>query len=525
MTSRYLTCLGVLALLCVEVNAQSELNWSDATYSLTVRDGELNGPGAERLMHDAGLSQFVIFGEQHGVKGLPEVVAASFRQLFSQGYRYLALEMDPWLATRINADGIDTALHDAPHSLAFDYNDEILMMKSFHSIVGTEHSIWGLDQPVTAIHSYERLSQILPTRDARRKARGLFLKAAIQAGGYLKQNNSLDLARLRQAVDTDLPAEAELILSSVETSMKIYVSYLAGQRGDGPRGVSDGWREQYMKDLLQQRLDQAEGDSDRIPKVIFKMGGAHLMEGIGPNGVETLGEFAQQIATGNNLDALNIGIRAWNDDSGVPETVFAGENTIVLIDTRKLRSDIDLSQEATLSERLRRDISQFDSLIYLHNPLRDSNSHTRKHEIAFRNNLIYRVAFMLLPLAVMLTTIIPWGRVLFAKIRHRVVAPSMIPLLPWAILGISATGIAALVGLQISRFLAAASPEASALSGSSIPLAVTIVAGCIVCGLGLLTLSRRWWTAAVRTHFLIVCIATCALLGSCVWWNLGGMLG
>ena len=293
------------------------------------------------------------------------------------------------------------------------------MLRSVESqFSGIGDVFWGLDQPINAIHPYSRLAEILPTAAARRAAQGLFLKAALQGGQYLDHDNSNDFTVLRQLAGPELSDEAALILDSLQVSMQIYVAYHAKER-NGTTWVSDSVREQYMKDRLDAKLLEAKELGDTIPKAIIKMGGAHIMEGVGTNGVLTLGDHAEKIANSNDLEALHIGIRRFTTDSPLPDSIFTRDGSIALVDANALRASLPESSTDEAEQRLLRSLRQFDALIYLRDAPEDQKTEVRQNEVAFRRSMLTKVALLLVPLLVLASLGWPLLRQLWSVFSKR----------------------------------------------------------------------------------------------------------
>jgi len=183
--------------------APNDLNAYIAQTALPIRipDGVLAGTGGDWLA-DAADGRFLLFGEQHGVAGAPNIIAAVAARTSPD---VMVLETDPWMAARFSTQPTDTVLRDAPYSLAFNYDDEVAFLTALGETGGLE--FWGVDQPTTAIHPFETLSK---TTDHGRIYRGLMLKAALKAGEYLRQDHRADFVRLTQRIAQSEAEQAHL---------------------------------------------------------------------------------------------------------------------------------------------------------------------------------------------------------------------------------------------------------------------------------------------------------------------------
>ena len=107
----------------------------------------LRGPGALWLLDRARECQYVMFGEQHGVEGIAQLVEAVYGDLQTSGFEYLALEIGPWISERLSQDGVTATIQRFPHSIAFDYDGDIQLMRFAESTSSNRgQTIWGMDQ-------------------------------------------------------------------------------------------------------------------------------------------------------------------------------------------------------------------------------------------------------------------------------------------------------------------------------------------------------------------------------------------
>jgi hypothetical protein len=66
------------------------------SYPLSLAPNKLDGPGVDFPREKAGHAQFILVGEEHNVKQVPEFTAARFAMLHQCcGFDYLGLESDP----------------------------------------------------------------------------------------------------------------------------------------------------------------------------------------------------------------------------------------------------------------------------------------------------------------------------------------------------------------------------------------------------------------------------------------------
>lgn len=499
-----------------------EIVWAKHTYALELAANRIQGPAIDWIRRSASDCQFVLFGEQHGVAGLPEIVSAIYSELQPEGFDSLIMERGPWVAQQLSRRGVSVTLREFPHAVAFDYDGEVQLLRNVESLFnGKGDAFWGVDQSLTAIHGLKRLSEILPTHASRRAANGLFLKDALQGGRFLSQENSADIKMLRQLAGAKIGKEAELILGALETSQSIFVAYHRKQRDARGVGVSDILREQYMMDQFDHYVSESTRFGQPHPKCIVKMGGAHVMEGIGPNGVRTLGDHLQQVATANGLDALHIAIRSHSPDSGWSEQVFV-DGPLVLIDTHSLRDFVSESSATGVLTKLVRDISQYDAVLLMKDAASDTSVEIKGYEDDFKRGLLSSLAVLLFPVVTTISLVIPFARKLWRGAKQ----PELLsPFHPWVLVGFLSIASIGVIILQVLRIRRWQTPEWSALANGPWMLGLECLSILLPLYLFVMMIKNSWWSGTQRVHFAF---ASAGLIGLALfshWWHLGRMLG
>src|SRR6516225_3346681 len=125
------------------------------SYSISLQDGVLLGPGMQFLVRSTGNSQFVLFGEEHNVKEFPKFLTALFAFLHqNHAFNYLALESDPVSAhvasvapLRGDAQALAEYIKKYPNAMTFRTDQELRMLADVSRLsTGRGDAIWGLDQ-------------------------------------------------------------------------------------------------------------------------------------------------------------------------------------------------------------------------------------------------------------------------------------------------------------------------------------------------------------------------------------------
>ncbi|WP_424963196.1 hypothetical protein [Ekhidna sp.] len=472
---------------------------SQSIYPISVNENDYQGSGVKWIIDRADSCQFVLFGEQHGVKGVAEFVIFINKQLDKKGFDYLALETDGWTTSKSAKLGIDKFTRKYPHSIAFDSNGDLELMQSAVDMhPDLETPIWGLDQMQTAIHPFQRLIELANTNEQKKVARGAFLKATLKMGRYTRQNHQKDLEVLKQVFEGNPSEEKDQILKELQQTMEIFTKWM----DPNTRQESVAIREELMKANLDNYLK-----SDPDAKVLFKIGGAHTMYGVGPNGVLTLGDHVQKIAKQNGQKTLSISIRRYNPENAiVPDSVFNNAN-MILIDSKKY---LQTDPETSFHEEL----TMFDAIIYLKDAGYAGKSINRTYEKAFRNNFIKSLVPLIICVIVCLITIFVF---IIKKIRKKSTSLS-IP-------SIASFLSIFLIVIQILKMRSAES--AAVITTSMTPLLIHVSFG--IFGLYFIYQSLHLFKnegveVRHKIFYALFTISFLVLSYSIHYWNIGGML-
>ncbi len=298
--------------------------------------------------------------------------------------------------------------------------------------------------------------------------------------------------------------------------MEIYTTWYAGQAGSISTQVSVEKREQFMKEQLETYLSNMPRSLDP-PRAIFKLGGAHTMYGIGPNGVSTLGEYVRLLAKDNGTQTLSVSLQRFNPAYSLVDSTAFSESSVLLLDLGQWREGIDSLELSDSQERTAR---QFDAIIYFKDAPQASKSRIKVWEAEFRSRLIRS----LIPLGILaligLTGIIP-------LIRLRKRKGDAWPKSPWWILALSFVTLIASLVIQILWIRGYPNPS-SDLFPASVSLwlyGALALAGIYFCLVTLRSWRKDWWNLGSRIYYLILVGSFLALSYLAYYWNLGGMLG
>jgi len=502
-------------------------------YPVSASDTGFSGPGMDWIIDSAEGTQFVMFGEQHAVDAIPRFVADAYERLHAEGFDHLALETGPWIALMLSSLPVDEVIERYPYSITFDYDGELELLRRAQALGNPDSGrlFWGIDQVITAIHPYERLVEISSGPRGARMARGFFLKATFKAGQYLRQGHYYDTGALRGVFEPLPGSETEMIIDGVEVSMRIFTLYRQERIDE-----SVAMRESYMGELLRAQHDNAAVPGAPLPRAVFKMGGAHIMEGIGPNGIPTLGDFAQKLATTHGSDALNLGIRSYYEDLfPLPAEIIAGRDAI-LIDYRALRplltTDPDTGEPtgplASLSDEARGEIQGFDAVIYLQTPPTAPDDEIRSAIEAWIQRTLTRVAPVATCLVILLTAL-AWPLITMTRaIRRTEKVPDDAPAWAGLIAALFAITATVLMVWQVLVILRNPLTEPIGLQPASlapVPFLLLVAGALAMTYYAVMSWRRRFWGVVGRVHYTVLSVAALALVVLAWMWRLPGIPG
>ena len=487
-------------LLFMQTNNAYSQDTLAGKHFISFQNESYEGPGINWLLQRADSCQFILFGEQHGVAGVAELVDYLYQELQGQDFHHLALETDGWTTARCAAMGVQKFARKNPHSIAFDSNGDLQLMQTAVDLKpDITHPLWGLDQMQTAIHPFQRLTELATSEKEQRIARGAFLKAVLKMGRYTRQDHLRDIEVIEKVFAENPSPEKEKIIKELRKTIDIFSKWM----DPTTRQESVANREALMK----QNFDNYWRESG-YEKAIFKMGGAHTMYGIGPNGVETLGEHVRQVTENRNQVMLSISLRRYDPTTSLIEPKDFGTNSILLLDTQVAR---DLLSTDSIDE----DLSRFDAIIFLQDSGYASSSINRAYENDFRKNLVGKLIPFIVSLFICLLTVMVSIILVFKNRNKKAFLP-----------GIASLLLLLLVVLQILQIRSYPDYHAT-LSASFMPLMVQIIFGISALGFLFYTVRLFFKNELPITSKIFYSVFSIGYAIACFYlyyWNIGGML-
>ncbi|MFB6248302.1 MAG: hypothetical protein ABEL97_07015 [Salinibacter sp.] len=355
------------------------------TYTATLKNGQLTGPGADWLAARGREVDHFLMGERHGTTAIPQVAASLYERLADHGYGPVALEIGPYAAQatdRALRQGGYPALkalvtrHEAPVIPFLSWKEESKMAARMAEAGAT---IWGVDYEflfslpmhVDALADQAETSR---ERTAVQRIRTQMKESWGGEGGKaLARAAPSALRALRAAFE---PRGDEAALARIDAMLESNAIYAPYVRGTGSFPVSNRRRETLMKEQLIDHVRTWEREHGEAPKVFHKNAhvsklapadlhvpfGAFVAEWSRGRGQETFHVLAD--CNGGQIPKTGQGgggeCTAYLGGDGSPLARHLRDDAITVIDLRPLRRYFGAD---FLSEKLSRQIVSFDAYV------------------------------------------------------------------------------------------------------------------------------------------------------------------
>jgi hypothetical protein len=285
--------------------------------TMSLRDGRLAGQGLPRLRELAKAAEVVLFGEDHGNAAIADLATALWAELQALGFRYAAIETDPWLSAELEARLRGGGLPAWTAFLAeqgtavvpfFAWDAELRFAQAVVASAATRPTpapvLWGLDQAFVGAAPW--LLQRLATRVGRGAAQDQAVALATQTRGDPQALMKIDparLAALRDALGAGADAGSRDLVDALILSRRIYAP---NTDPAGEPWIANTERETLMKRSFAAHYTETLKRDGARPKVMAKFGAWHLYRGASPILVQALGGFIGEFALAQGGQALSL---------------------------------------------------------------------------------------------------------------------------------------------------------------------------------------------------------------------------
>jgi hypothetical protein len=316
---------------------------------LTIEDGHAGGAAAAFLRNAAEASQFFLIGEEHGVASIADTIRTLLPALHAAGYRHFAVETDPYAARLVEqrlreggTQALATFLHEDGRATTlpfFNWASEAALAEAFLAGAGTDPSgnLWGLDQ--VFIGAYGLLLERVAAEASDPAARELAATLAAQAKGnleFLGQTDATQFDELRRSLSAAGDTELVDLVDGMIVSRRIYAPFI------GQPGLSAYAANRMREDLMKTHFLERYRAAGR-PKVLFKFGSNHMVRGLSPTHVPSLGNFVADFAFVEGKQAFNLLVLC---GPGTQAGDFMGNVATCELDVAKLMPEVAAALDA-----------------------------------------------------------------------------------------------------------------------------------------------------------------------------------
>jgi hypothetical protein len=315
-------CLATLPLHAQDSPLTGALR--EHSFPFTIENGQLAGAGAAFFRQVAREHQFIMIGEDHGIREVPEFVGAAFDLARRDAnYRHLGVEIGPETTRQLETmlrkptgqDELKAFLtRYTGFSLPFaNWREEaLLFQRVVQSLPDEKHVLWGLDQEFIVAPSYlfEDLARMAPTPAARDLARNLaasslasdrrMIAEANPQAVWMVTSTDADVAALQKAFEKATPA-ARALLDEIVESRAIYRTIFSGKNYESNRD-----RGELMKRHFVAEYEAAVRAGEAAPRVMLKFGSNHAFRGWSGTSTYELGSFLPELAIAHGSHGFNI---------------------------------------------------------------------------------------------------------------------------------------------------------------------------------------------------------------------------
>jgi hypothetical protein len=298
-----------------------EQNLREVRFDLRIDNGRFAGSAAPVLENAIAVAQYVLVGEDHITREIPQFTTAVCDVMAPQGLTAMAVEAGPQVAEFVSSSfgkpdrlaRIVALTHQYPDSVAFlnirqesdlvAHCAEVAYRPNFH--------LWGLDQEFLGSAGW-LLDQILATHPgpaasaALTRLKGEEQQAAARAKEtgdasklFLFIASDSELNDVATVVQRDGNSAANALFQELIESHEIYLKNAQGSP------ESNNQRARLLKQNFRQDLETAAAGFRR-QKVLVKFGDWHLYKGFNPLHQRDLGNYIAEVADGQGSASLHI---------------------------------------------------------------------------------------------------------------------------------------------------------------------------------------------------------------------------
>lgn len=278
-----------------------------------------SGPAYEWLRERGSEAQAFLIGEEHGIAENPKLAAQLFTDLAHTGYRHLAIETSPPMASALaqavancGVDGVKKLVTTPESRVAFfGLREEAELLAAAHKAIGGKPGwLWGTDYDVGADRFL--ISKLKSKPKPQAAALALARLDAASAASWARYDETHNpqfifsfagdpaLVRAVRGDWADADAESRLILDTLEQTLSINQAWTQGKGYE-----SNLRRSRFMRSNLL-RYWKAKQRQDPQSRLFMKMGGSHMVRGVNMSDVIDLGTLVPDLVAEQGGSAFQM---------------------------------------------------------------------------------------------------------------------------------------------------------------------------------------------------------------------------
>lgn len=290
-------------------------------YALRMEGGKITGSAAPVLEKAIAGAQFVLIGEDHITREIPQFTAAVCDDMAQERLDAMAIEVGPQVARFVSssigqADRLSrmTALtRRYPDSVAFQNirQENDLVEHCAEAAHNSKFELWGLDQEFLGSAGW-LLDLILATHPGATATAGLTRMKTEQQQDAEAAKKTADPSKLFlfAVSDDELSRESALLAregnaAANELFGELVVSHQIYLKNEQGSPESNSLRARLLKENFRKDLAALKSISGR-PRVLAKFGEWHFYKGFNPLHQLDLGNYIAEIADGEGTSSLHI---------------------------------------------------------------------------------------------------------------------------------------------------------------------------------------------------------------------------
>ena len=291
---------------------------TQARTPLVLHDGSLSGPGAVVLNTAVQQSRFVMLGESHMTREIPQFVAALCDVMHPDAY---AVEAGPSAAHFVNdllnkpnrLEMMAERSKAYPNNMAFlDVREENDLAAHCAASSHNPHfAVWGLDQEF--LGSASTLLAAMAASNPGPQSRAAITAAQVKDRSaevearrtadfgklFLLSTTDADVQQLQTAIDADGKPETRDLLHEFSASHRIYHLNSEGSP-DSNLERAELLKQHFLADYIPFK------QQNPAPRIFFKLGDNHTGKGFNYTHELNLGNFIAELAAGEQTQSLHI---------------------------------------------------------------------------------------------------------------------------------------------------------------------------------------------------------------------------